>query len=59
MNAPLKNKFEEKALAMESIVADISEEKAAKRPAEGEWSARDVFCHLSGDAEHTFKLNVH
>jgi len=54
-NTTLKNKFDEKASAMESIVAGVSEEKAAKRPADGEWSARDVFCHLSGDAEHTFR----
>jgi uncharacterized damage-inducible protein DinB len=54
-SASLKDKFDEKASAMESIVAGVSEEKAAKRPAEGEWSARDVFCHLSGDAEHTFR----
>ena len=55
MNTTLKNKFDEKASAMESIVAGVSEEKAARRPADGEWSARDVFCHLSGDAEHTFR----
>jgi uncharacterized damage-inducible protein DinB len=54
-NATLKDKFDEKASAMESIVSGISDEKASRRPAEGEWSVRDVLCHLSGDAQHTFR----
>jgi hypothetical protein len=54
-NASLKDKFDEKASAMESIVTGISDEKAARRPAEGEWCVRDVLCHLSGDAQHTFR----
>ena len=55
MNATLKDKFDEKASAIESTVAGISDEKASRRPAEGEWSVRDVLCHLSGDAQHTFR----
>jgi DinB superfamily len=51
----LKEKFDEKAAAMQSIVAGVSEEKASQRPAEGEWCVRDVLCHLSGDAQHTFR----
>jgi hypothetical protein len=54
-NATLKDKFDEKAAAMESIVAGISDEKAARRPAEGEWCVREVLYHLSGDAQHTFR----
>jgi uncharacterized damage-inducible protein DinB len=51
----LKDKFDEKASTIESAVAGLSEEQSSKRPAEGEWSARDVLCHLSGDAEHGFR----
>ena len=54
-NTALKNKFDEKVAAIESAVSGISDEKAAKRPAEGEWSVRDTLCHLSGDAEQSFK----
>ena len=54
-NATLKDKFDEKASAIESTVSGISDEKASRRPAEGEWSVRDVLCHLSGDAQHTFR----
>src|ERR1700730_9560808 len=51
----LKDKFDEKASEIESTVAGISLEKASSRPAAGEWSVRDVLCHLSGDAEHSFR----
>jgi hypothetical protein len=55
MNATLKDKFDEKASEIESTVSGVSDEKASRRPAEGEWSVRDVLCHLSGDAQHTFR----
>jgi hypothetical protein len=55
MNATLKDKFDEKASEIESTVSGISDEKASRRLAEGEWSVRDVLCHLSGDAQHTFR----
>ncbi len=54
-NAALKDKFDEKATAIESMVSGISEEQANRRPADGEWCVRDVLCHLSGDAEHSFR----
>jgi hypothetical protein len=54
-NTTLKDKFDEKASAMESIVSGVSDEKAAKRPAEGEWCVREVLYHLSVDAQHTFR----
>jgi uncharacterized damage-inducible protein DinB len=55
MTNALKSKFEEKAAAIEAAVAGISEEDASRRPKEGEWSVRDVLCHLQGDAEHGFR----
>lgn len=54
----LKDKFDEKASSIEAAVSGISEDQASKRPAEGEWSLRDVLCHLSGDAEHSFREDL-
>lgn len=51
----LKDKFDEKAATIESAVVGLSEEQATKAPDEGEWSARDVLCHLSGDARIGFR----
>jgi hypothetical protein len=50
----LKDKFDEKAASIEAAVAGLSDEQASRRPAEDQWSARDVLCHLAGDAESTF-----
>jgi hypothetical protein len=57
-NASLQSKFDEKAATIESAVAGVSEEQASKRPADGEWCVRDVLCHLSGDAEHSFRSDL-
>ncbi len=54
-SASLKDKFDEKASEIESTVSGISGEKASRRPTADEWSVRDVLCHLSGDAEHSFR----
>jgi hypothetical protein len=55
----LKDKFEEKASRIEASIEGVSDEKAAKRPSEGEWSMRDVLCHLSGDASGGFHDDLH
>ena len=33
-------------------------EKGQRRPADGEWCARDVLCHLSGDGQRSFEDDV-
>lgn len=55
----LQDKFDEKASRIEAAVQGVSEEQAARRPAEGEWSMRDVLCHLSGDATSSFHDDLH
>ena len=54
----LQEKFAERAAALESIVGDISEAKAAKAPATGEWCVREVLTHLAGDVDETFLQGI-
>jgi uncharacterized damage-inducible protein DinB len=54
----LREKFAERAAAIESIVAGVSEDKAKAAPAAGEWCIREVLTHLSGDVDETFLQGI-
>jgi hypothetical protein len=44
----LQQQLDSKVEEIKQAVAGIDEQKAAKRPAEGEWSAKEVLSHLTG-----------
>jgi DinB superfamily len=44
----LKQQLDQKLQEIKQAVSGISEEKASKRPSEGEWSVNEVLSHLSG-----------
>jgi len=50
----LKQQLDQKVQEIKQAVSGISEEKASKRPAEGEWSAKEVLSHLSGGESDDF-----
>jgi len=43
---------------IEEAVAGISEEAAARRPAEGEWCVKEVLSHLCGDEGESFAAGL-
>ena len=47
----LKEQLAQKVREVTEIASGLSEEQAAKAPAEGEWSAKQVLSHLCGDDE--------
>jgi len=57
-NTSLKGLFKQRANEIEEITAGITEEQANRRPAEGEWCARDVLSHLLGSEELSFEDGV-
>ena len=57
-NASLKGLFEQRAKEIEDITSGITEQQANRRPAEGEWCARDVLTHLLGSEARSFEDGV-
>ncbi len=57
-NTSLKGLFEQRAKEIEEITTGITEEQANRRPAEGEWCARDVLTHLLGSETRSFEDGV-
>ena len=47
----LQEQLAQKVREVTEIASGLSEEQAAKAPAEGEWSAKQVLSHLCGDDE--------
>ncbi len=45
----LQQQLDQKVQEVKQAVSGLSEEKAAKAPAEGEWCAKQVLSHLCGD----------
>jgi hypothetical protein len=54
-NTTLKELFEQRAKEIEEIATGITDEQANRRPAEGEWCARDVLTHLLGSEARSFE----
>lgn len=50
----LKDQIEEKVRAIEQLTAGISDDEAAKAPAEGEWCVKEVLSHLAGSETRSF-----
>jgi hypothetical protein len=45
----LQQQLDQKVQELKQVASGISEDKASKAPAEGEWSAKQVLSHLCGD----------
>ena len=45
----LQQQLDQKGQEIKQTVSGIDEQKATKRPADGEWSAKEVLSHLCGD----------
>lgn len=54
-NTSLKTVFEQHADAIEEITNGLTEEQASKKPAENEWSIREVLTHLLGSEQRSFE----
>jgi uncharacterized damage-inducible protein DinB len=50
----LKQQLDQKVQEIKQAVSGVSEEKASKRPGEGEWSVKEVLSHLSGGESDDF-----
>jgi hypothetical protein len=50
----LQQQLNQKVEEIKQAVSGIDEQKAAKRPADGEWSAKEILWHLTGE-EHALK----
>lgn len=51
--AALAEVYAQSDQTLDNIVAEISEEEASQRPAEGEWSVKEVLCHLIASERET------
>lgn len=57
VSAPsLHQQLQQKVDEIKQTVSGISEEKASKRPSEGEWCVKEVLSHLSGDDGDDFAI---
>lgn len=54
----LSDQLEAKVQEIENLVSGMSEEDAAKPPAQGEWCAKEVLSHLSGPEAESFFAGV-
>ena len=52
----LQAQLDQKVQEIKQTVAGMSEEKASKRPGEGEWSVKEVLSHLSGGDGDDFAI---
>jgi hypothetical protein len=52
----LKQQLDQKVEEITQTVAGMSEERASKRPGEGEWSVKEVLSHLSGGDGDDFAI---
>jgi hypothetical protein len=50
----LKQQLDQKVQEIKQAVSGMDEEAASRRPAEGEWSAKEVLSHLSGEDSRDF-----
>ena len=56
--ASLKDQMSQKVRELHEAVSGLSEEKASQRPAEGEWCAKEVLSHLTGEEMDTFYADL-